>query len=113
MLGKTSGFASLVKKEVPHIIVTHCFLQGHLLTSKTRIKKIINFKRNFFYFCEGRRLCQSSSFRPSYIQKSFVKKWVRNIKIFVSYRSSLAFEKSSFEAFDGTEKGSFIFLWKK
>jgi len=35
MLGKTSGFATLVKKEAPHIIVTHCFLHRHALASKT------------------------------------------------------------------------------
>ena len=28
---------------------------------------------------------------------------------FISYRSSLAFKRSSFEAFDGTEKTCFIF----
>jgi len=35
MLGKTSGFATLVKKGAPHIIVTHCFLHRHALASKT------------------------------------------------------------------------------
>ena len=35
MLDKTSGFASLVKKKVPHIIVIHCFLHQHALASKT------------------------------------------------------------------------------
>ena len=35
MLGKTSGFAFLVKKEVPHIVVTHCFWHQHALASKT------------------------------------------------------------------------------
>ena len=36
MLGKTSGFATLVKKEAPQIIVTHCFLHRlALLASKT------------------------------------------------------------------------------
>ena len=34
---------------------------------------IINSKRNFVYFCEGRHLCQSSSFEPSYIQKALSK----------------------------------------
>ena len=35
MLEKTLGFASLVKKKVSHIIVTHCFLHRHALASKT------------------------------------------------------------------------------
>ena len=55
MLGKTSGFPSLVKKEVPHIIVTHCFLHRHALASKTlsstlkeilsTFVKVVNFVR--------------------------------------------------------------------
>ena len=35
MLGKTSGFATLVKKEAPQASVTHCFLHGYALESKT------------------------------------------------------------------------------
>jgi hypothetical protein len=35
MLSNTSGFATLVKKEAPHVVVTHCFLQGHILATKT------------------------------------------------------------------------------
>lgn len=36
MLGKTSGFATSVKKEAPQVIVTHCFLhRRHALASKT------------------------------------------------------------------------------
>ena len=34
MLGETSGFASLVKKEAFHILVIHCFLHQHALASK-------------------------------------------------------------------------------
>ena len=35
MLGKTSGFAALVKKEAPQVNVTHCFLHRYALASKT------------------------------------------------------------------------------
>ena len=35
MLGKTSGFAALVKKEAPQVNVTHCFLHGYALASRT------------------------------------------------------------------------------
>ncbi|XP_042228849.1 protein ZBED8-like [Homarus americanus] len=35
MLSNTSGFAALVKKEAPQVIVTHCFLHRHALASKT------------------------------------------------------------------------------
>ncbi|XP_042236517.1 protein ZBED8-like [Homarus americanus] len=35
MLYNTSGFAALVKKEAPQVIVTHCFLHRHALASKT------------------------------------------------------------------------------
>ena len=35
MLGKTSGFAALVKKEPPQVNVTHCSLHRYALASKT------------------------------------------------------------------------------
>ena len=35
MLGNTSGFAALVRKEAPNVTVTHCFLHRHVLASKT------------------------------------------------------------------------------
>ena len=35
ILGKTSGFAALVKKEAPQVNVTHCFLHCYALASKT------------------------------------------------------------------------------
>ena len=34
MLGNRSGFAALMKKEVPNIIVTHCILHKHARVSK-------------------------------------------------------------------------------
>ena len=54
VLGKTSGFASLIKQEAPHIIVTHCFLHRHAVASKTLSStlkeilytvKVVNFVR--------------------------------------------------------------------
>jgi hypothetical protein len=35
MLANTSGFATSVKKEAPHFVATHCFLQRHALATKT------------------------------------------------------------------------------
>ena len=35
MLGKNAAFATVVKKEAPHIIVTDRFLHRHALASKT------------------------------------------------------------------------------
>ena len=35
MLGNKSGFASLVKKEIPHITVTHCKLHRHALAAES------------------------------------------------------------------------------
>lgn len=35
MLGNTSGFAALVKKEAPNIPITHCFLRRHALAPRT------------------------------------------------------------------------------
>lgn len=55
MLGNTSDFAALVKKEIPHVIITHYFLHRQALASRTlpaflkevmsTCVKIINFIR--------------------------------------------------------------------
>jgi hypothetical protein len=45
MLANTSGFATLVKKEAPHFIATHCFLRGHALrtnTLPTTLKEVLS-----------------------------------------------------------------------
>ena len=39
MLGNKSGFASLVKKEIPHLTVTHCMLHHHALVAKSLPEK--------------------------------------------------------------------------
>jgi hypothetical protein len=54
MLGNASGFTTLVKKEAPHFVATHCFLHRHALATKTlpttlrevrpTTMKIINFR---------------------------------------------------------------------
>jgi len=44
MLGKSSGFTALIKKEIPDIIITHCFLHRHSLASKflpTNLKEVM------------------------------------------------------------------------
>jgi hypothetical protein len=53
MLGNTSGFATLAKKEASHVVVTHLLLDRHALATKTlpttlkevlsRAMKVINF----------------------------------------------------------------------
>lgn len=69
MLGNTSGFAALIKKEIPQVTSTHCILHRHALASRTlstflkevmsTCVKIINFIRaralNHRLF---KRLCQ-------------------------------------------------------
>ena len=42
MLGNKSGFASRVKKELPHIKVTHCMLHPHGLAAKSLPEKLKN-----------------------------------------------------------------------
>ena len=39
MLGNKFGFASLVKKVIPHITVTHCTLHHHALVAKSLPEK--------------------------------------------------------------------------
>ncbi|XP_075696915.1 protein FAM200C-like [Rhinoderma darwinii] len=40
MLGRKSGFGALVKADAPHIIVTHCILHRHELSTKTLPPKL-------------------------------------------------------------------------
>ena len=40
MIGKRSGFAALLKKKAPDIIVKHCFLHRHALAAKTLPPKL-------------------------------------------------------------------------
>ena len=35
MLGSRSGFAALMRKEIPNLKITHCFLHRHALAAKT------------------------------------------------------------------------------
>ena len=35
MLGNRSGFAALMRKEIPNLKITHCFLHRHSLAAKT------------------------------------------------------------------------------
>ena len=46
MLGNKSGFASRVKKEVPHITVTHCMLHRHALAAKSLPENLKNVLSN-------------------------------------------------------------------
>ena len=42
MLGNKSGFVACVKKEVPHITVTHCVLHCHALAAKSLPEQLTN-----------------------------------------------------------------------
>ena len=42
MLGNKSSFASLTKKEIPHITVTHCMLHRHALAANSLPEKLKN-----------------------------------------------------------------------
>jgi len=114
----SSRHRSLPSKHRMRLLLTlwHYWSSSHycdsLLFASTCIgikNSIINFTRDIVYFCEGCQIHQSSSFELLYIQKALSRNGCAGWSSFVSYRSSLAFERSSFEAFDGTEKGSFIF----
>ena len=113
-----SRHRSLASKHRMRLLLTlwHYWSVSHycdsLLFASTYIgikNSIINFTRDIVFFGEGCQIYQSSSFELSYIQKTLSRNGCAGWSSFVSYRSSLAFERSSFEAFDGTEKGSFIF----
>ena len=59
MIGKKSGFAALLKKKVPDIIVKHCFLHRHALAAKTlppNLKDILSICVRVVNFILGRPL---------------------------------------------------------
>ena len=59
MLGNRSGFAALMKKEVPNIIVTHCILHRHALVSKclpTELKNVMSIVVRSVNFIRGHAL---------------------------------------------------------
>jgi hypothetical protein len=44
MLGNVSGFATPVKKEAPHVVITNCYLCRHELVTKplpTTLKEVL------------------------------------------------------------------------
>ncbi|XP_076315873.1 protein FAM200C-like [Tachypleus tridentatus] len=66
MLGNRSGFAALMRKEVPNLKITHCFLHRHSLAAKTLppdLKKTLDICVKVVNFIRSRalnhRLCQS------------------------------------------------------
>lgn len=46
MLGNKSDFAACVKKEVPHVTVTHCMLHRHALAAKSLPEQLQNVLSN-------------------------------------------------------------------
>ena len=59
MIGKRSGFAALLKKKVPDIIVKHCFLHRHALAAKTlppHLKDVLSICVQVVNFIRGRPL---------------------------------------------------------
>ena len=57
MLGNKSGFATLVKKEVPNVTVTHCVLHHHALATKTQpeeLKTVLSVVVRAVNFVRGR-----------------------------------------------------------
>jgi hypothetical protein len=59
MLANTSGFATLVKKEAPHFVATHCFLYRHALATKTlpiTLKDVLSTAIKLITFTSSRSL---------------------------------------------------------
>ncbi|XP_075217955.1 protein FAM200C-like [Lycorma delicatula] len=64
MLGKYSGFFSHIKRELPHVTITHCMLHRHVLASKAlpkSLKKHLNTAINVVKYIRGRELNHRSS----------------------------------------------------
>jgi multisubunit Na+/H+ antiporter MnhE subunit len=89
-LGNISGFATLVKKEAPHVI-THCYLHRHALATKilpTTLKEVLSTAIKVINFIRSRS---------------------QNCQIFKIYRSLLAFKRISLDVLVQTRGRSFIF----
>ena len=59
MLGNRSGFVSLIRNEVPDVIITHCILHRHALMSRTlpsSLQYIMNSCVKIINFIRGRAL---------------------------------------------------------
>ena len=59
MRGIKPGFATLVKKEIPHITVTHCVLHHHTLATKKlleHLKNVLSIAVRAVNFIRGRAL---------------------------------------------------------
>jgi hypothetical protein len=59
ILGNTSGFATLMKMEAPHVVVPHCFLHTHVLATKalpTTLKEVLLIAIKFMNFIRSRSL---------------------------------------------------------
>ena len=104
MLGNTSGFAALVKKEAPHSVITHCFLHRHALTTKilaailkeilsTTTEVIIFIRARSLNCCLPNRLCQDmgAEYEEQQNLYAFLAKlllWTRKVEadIFVNFQ---------------------------
>ena len=56
MLGNKCGFASRVKKEVPHIAVIHCMFHRHALLAKSlpeKLKNVLSIAVNAVNYIKG------------------------------------------------------------
>ena len=59
VLGNKSDFAHLVKKEIPHITVTHCMLHRHALVAKLlpeKLKNVLSIAVNAVNYIRGNAL---------------------------------------------------------
>jgi zinc finger BED domain-containing protein 5/7/8/9 len=73
MLGKSSGFTALIKKEIPDIIITHCFLHRHALAFKTlptNLKEVMTTAVKVVNFIRARASDTISPTFPSFMSRN-------------------------------------------
>lgn len=59
MMGKNSGFGALIKKDVPNLVVNHCYLHRHALACKTlptQLKEVMDTAVQAVNFIRARAL---------------------------------------------------------
>jgi hypothetical protein len=108
MLGIVSGFATLAKKEAPHVVVTHRYLHRHELATKplpTTLKEVLSTAIKVINFIRSRSL--------NHFQNILLRNGSRTQTAPLSYRSSLAFKRTSFKEGVRTKGRSLTFSERK
>jgi hypothetical protein len=109
MLGNISGFATLVKKEAPHVVITQCYLHRHALAKKTlptTLKEVLSTAIKVINFIRIRSLNHWNC-------KTLCQEMGAEYEVLLYHRSSLAFKRTSLKTGVRTKDRNFTFSERK